>query len=489
MKRKNIYRLLVVTMLALPVTIETAMAQANYTDQIAVENQTISKKAGTTTIDMDFILNNLKLDKNDMLIITPVIVSGQNEVALEPIAVKGTLRHKVLERPFEWKGKTRLSMPAENQVVRRNGTNQTLHYQTTFPFDEWQRQAQLVLKTEVAGCADCTEAQPDKPISGKILPDKFIPDYRMPYIVPEVEPVKQRSERYSAHLNYVVGRHDLLPNFENNAAELAKVDKIIQELKSDKDLTITDFTISGYASPEDTYERNMLLSQLRAESFARYMEKKYGYTRGQLKVEWFGEDWKGLRDAVEKREFADKEAVLRIIDDVPVHDGREKQIMELSGGNTYRWLLAELFPPLRRNDYDIAFVSRAFNVDEAKEIIKTKPNQLSLNEMFLVANTYPENSPQYKEVFDIAAKTFPNSEIAAMNAAVGELRANNPDTAMQHLREFADKPAAMNLLGIAYAQKGDTAGAKQYFDKASAAGNADARHNAGQLQQYIDDNR
>lgn len=487
MKRKSIYLLLTMAVAGL-VAVETAVAQENYTKQITIENQVIAKKSGATSIALEIDLSNLKLNKNDMLIITPVIVSEQNEAELESMAVKGTLRNKVLGRPFEWKGKTHLSMPSENQVIRRNGTRQSLHYEATLPFDEWQRQAQLVLKTEVVGCAGCSEAQPQITVSDKILPDKFIPDYRMPYVVPEVEAVKQRSERYSAHLNYIVGRHDLLPNFENNAAELAKVDKIIQELKSDKDLTITDFTISGYASPEDTEERNLLLSQRRAETFAQYIEKKYGYTRSQFKVEWFGEDWKGLREAVEKRQFADKEAVLRIIDNVPVREGREKQIMDLSGGDTYRWMLSELFPPLRRNDYNIAFVSRAFSVEEAKEIIKTKPKLLSLNEMFLVANTYPQDSPQYKEVFDIACETFPDAETACLNAAVGELRANKPDTALKYLWKFADSPAAMNLTGVAYAQKGDTARAKQYFDKASAAGNADARHNAEQLQQYIDDN-
>lgn len=487
MKRKSISTVFVMTV-ALFALFEAATAQVNYMNQITVENQAVSKRAGTTYIDMDFILNNLRLDKNDMLIITPVVVSGQNEVELESMAVKGSLRNKVLERPFEWKGKTHLSMPAENQVIRRNGTHQSLHYKTTLPFDEWQRQAQLVLKTEVVGCADCSEAQPDKLISQKILPDKFTPNYRMPYVVPEVEPVKQRSERYSAHLNYVVGRHDLLPNFENNAAELAKVDKIIRELKSDKDLTITDFTISGYASPEDTKERNMLLSQRRAETFARYIEKKYGYTRSQFKVEWFGEDWDGLRKAVAASNLANREAIVEIIDNVSDYDARDARIIALDNGQTYNRLLRDFYPSLRRNDYDIAFVSRAFNVDEAKEIIKTKPRLLSLNEMFLVANTYPEDSPQYKEVFDIACETFPNAEVACLNAAVGELRANKADAALRHLQKCPDSPMAMNLTGVAYAQKGDTARAKQFFDKAVRNGNADARYNAEQLKQYIEDN-
>ncbi|WP_436415761.1 OmpA family protein [Petrimonas sp.] len=487
MKRKNIYTLIIAAT-TLFVAFGTTTAQVNYLDQVSVENQTVSKKAGTTNIGMDVNLNNLKLNKNDMLIITPVIVSGQNEVELEPIAVKGTLRNKVLERPFEWKGKTHLAMPAENQLVRRNGTNQSLNYNATLPYADWQRDAQLLLRTEVVGCADCSEAQPDKLISQKILPDKFIPDYRMPYIVPEVEEVKARSETFSAHLNYIVGRHDLLPNFQNNAAELAKVDKIVQELKKDPDLTITDFTISGYASPEDTKERNLLLSQRRAESFARYMENKYGYTRNQFKVEWFGEDWNGLRKAVVASNLINKDAIVDIIDNVPDFDARDARLIALDNGQTYNRLLHDFYPPLRRNDYNIAFISRPFNVEEAKEIIKTRPKLLSLNEMYLVAKTYPEDSPQYKKAFDIACKTFPDAEVACINAAVGELREDNVDDALQHLQKCPDSPAAMNLMGVVYAKKGDTARAKQFFDKAIQAGNADARHNAEQLQQYMDDN-
>ena len=487
MKRKSISTVFVMTV-TLFITFEAATAQVNYMDQITVENQAISKRDGTTNVGMDFILNNLRLGKNDMLIITPVVVSGQNEVKLEPIAVKGSLRNRVLERPFEWKGKMHLAMPAEKQVVRRNGTNQTLHYKTTLPFNEWQRQAQLVLKTEIIGCADCSEAQPDKLVSQKILPDKFIPNYRIPYVVPEVEPVKQRSERYSAHLNYIVGRHDLLPNFENNAAELAKVDKIIRELKSDKDLTITDFTISGYASPEDTEERNMLLSQRRAETFARYIEKKYGYTRSQFKVEWFGEDWNGLRKAVVASNLANKDAIAEIIDNVPDYDARDARIIALDNGQTYNRLLRDFYPPLRRNDYNIAYVSRPFNVEEAKKIIKTRPKLLSLNEMYLVAKTYPEDSPEYKTVFDIACENFPDAEVACINAAVGELRSGKADDALRHLQKCPNSPEAKNLLGVAYTLKGDNERASDYFKQAIQAGNTDARHNAEQLQQYTEDN-
>ena len=182
MKRKNIY-ILFAMMVALFVTMGTASAQINYMEQVAIENQTVLKEGAITTVSLDFILNDLELDKNDLLIITPVIVSTGNEVVLEPVAVKGKLRNKVLERPFEWKGKTRLEMPESNQLVRENGTAQSLRYATSLPFAEWQR-TRLILRGEVIGCADCSEAQPDKLLSQKILPDLLSPPTAYPTSCP-----------------------------------------------------------------------------------------------------------------------------------------------------------------------------------------------------------------------------------------------------------------------------------------------------------------
>ncbi len=485
MKQKTIYAPLAMTAALFAIHGE-ATAQVNYMEQVAVENQTVLKEGAITTARLDFILNDLELDKNDLLVITPVIVSDNNEVPLEPVAVKGKLRNKVLERPFEWKGKTRLEMPEANQLVRENGTAQSLRYRTSLPFAEWQRDARLILRGEVIGCADCSGAQPDKLLSQKILPDRFIPTYRVSYIVPEVEPVKQRSETYSAHLNYRVGRHDLLPEFRDNAAELAKVGNIIRELKGDPDLTITNFTISGYASPEGNYEKNMRLSQRRAETFARYMEKEYGYKRDQFKVRWFGEDWEGLRKAVVASSLAKKDGVVGIIDNVPGHDARDARLTALDDGRTYNELLSDFYPPLRRNDYEVSFVSRPFNVDEAKEVIKTRPRLLSLNEMFMVAKTYEPASKEFKEVFDIAARLYPDEPIAIANSAAADIEGGNNQAAIDRLRRIESDPRAWNNLGVAYARTGELEKAKGWFERAATSGDEDAKHNLEQLEKTME---
>ena len=59
--------------------------------------------------------------------------------------------------------------------------------------------------------------------------------------------------------------------------------------------------------------------------------------------------------------------------------------------------------PYRLYDrYDV----QAFNVAKAREVIKTRPQKLSLQEMYLVAQTYPKGSAEFNNVFDIAVRMF-----------------------------------------------------------------------------------
>ncbi len=168
-------------------------------------------------------------------------------------------------------------------------------------------------------------------------------------------------------------------------------------------------------------------------------------------------------------------------------DARDGKISALDNGTTYNRLLSVFYPPLRRNEYLIAFVSRDFSLEETANIIKSRPKLLSLNEMFLLANTYPENSSQYKEVFDIAANTFPTDATANINAAVGELRANNPDVALERLNKVENNATAWNLMGVAYSMKGELDKAKEYLTRAVNGGNSEATHNLRELNEHIKD--
>ena len=64
--------------------------------------------------------------------------------------------------------------------------------------------------------------------------------------------------------------------------------------------------------------------------------------------------------------------------------------MKLHGGVPYRFMLKNIFPSLRVAICKVSYDIKNFNLEEAKEVIKRRPQNLSLNEMFMVANTYPK---------------------------------------------------------------------------------------------------
>ncbi|WP_211833758.1 OmpA family protein, partial [Porphyromonas levii] len=329
-------------------------------------------------------------------------------------------------------------------------------------------------------CADCFVHE-----DAKVLLTPFVkePVFVLSYITPEVEPVKVRADRHTATFNFVVAKHDLIRDYKNNASEFARVDKVVSEVVKNKDLTVTEFAIEGYASPEGNFESNRALAGRRANAFADYLVSTHGVSKSQFKVTGHGEDWEGLKAAVSKSALSTKSQVLDVIANTPNADARDAKIRAIDGGKTYNDLLTNYYPPLRRTEYVIAYNVRAFSVDEAREVIKTNPKLLSLNEMYLVAKSYPAESKEFKEVFDIAARLYPNEPVAIINASAADIEGGNYQAAIDRLSKLSNNAAALNNMGVAYAKMGDADRAMECFNKAIELGSSEAMANLKELSE------
>lgn len=480
MKTKNIIYLIIAFFTAIP----GAYAQDAQLSGIVIENETAVKQGDMVSLSFDVTLDALEVKRNNMLVLTPVLKSNENNhesLALDPVVVAGKKRAKVLRRknvlgePLPLEG-----TPAE-VVTRKNRTEQSVHYNITIPYRSWMQDASLLLRHEESGCADCISLAGEELIVSNLLPAPYQPVYRLTYIMPEAE-VKTRSDRHTATFNFVVDRWELRRDYKGNAAKFNEVDRIVNDIRNNPDFDITEFTIDGYASPEGSAPHNRMLAENRAKSFADYLVSKFNISRDRFTVTGHGEDWEGLKKAVEASNIADKAEILRIIAGVSNPDARDAELKKLSGGETYRTLLGNYYPPLRRTEYVVAYNVRGFDVDEAKEIIKTNPKLLSLNEMYLVAQTYPVESAEFSEVFDIAVRLYPDSDIAILNSASADIEGGNMDGAIARMNKIADNPKVWNNLGVAYARKSDFDKAKEYFEKAAAEGDNDARANLEELR-------
>ena len=105
-------------------------------------------------------------------------------------------------------------------------------------------------------------------------------------------------------------------------------------------------------------------------------------------------------------------------------------------------MLTMWYPALRHSDYHIKYKVRPFNVEEAKDIIKTRPQLLSQNEMYMVAQTYEPGSHEFNEIMEIAVRMFPNDPTANLNAACIRLNAGDAAGAKPYLDKAGDSEEA-----------------------------------------------
>ena len=128
------------------------------------------------------------------------------------------------------------------------------------------------------------------------------------------------------------------------------------------------------------------------------------------------------------------------------------KLREFRGGIPYQYLLRSVYPKLRVAICKVNYEVKNFKVDEAREVFKKRPQNLSLDEMFLVANSYPENSLEFLEVFETAARMYPEDEVAGINAAVASLSRNDLVSAERYLKRVnlkRNQPVYDNAPGLA----------------------------------------
>lgn len=461
-------------------------AKENYLEQIKVDNLRVNKSNGSVHVNMTIVLDDLKINSNDQIILHPYfadMTSGEVIEQLPPFRVYGRRRGIVIKR-MNGMGLDGSDIYV-SQIERKNGTAQSIDYKYSFPLESWIYNANLLFAENVYACAGCMVKEEKKNISEKPLIEKpYIPNYLLSSIIPEVEPVKARAERHTACINFLLDKSDILRNYKNNNAELDSVDKVISAVANNKDLTITHFEIVGYTSPEAPVSYNKSLAARRADALANYIVKTHGVSRNQFTVNGFGEDWNTLKANLSPL-MKFRNEVIDIIENTPNPDDRDSKIVALDSGETYKLLLNSYYPALRRTEYSIAYNVRAFNIEEAKVLLKKNPKLLSLNEMYLVAKTYPFASKEYDEVYDIAAAAYPNEPTAVINVTSAFIRNKEYKKAIQLLSKLKNNADALNNLGIAYAYLGEDSAARDCFEKAAKLGCEKASRNLNELLKML----
>ena len=356
-------------------------------------------------------------------------------------------------------------------IKKDKNATQQVGYQVSVPYRKWMDRASLVVAEDTCQCGEVSKGNSILLAQADLV---FTP--RLAYISPQAETRKARALSGEAYLDFPVNKTVIYPEYRRNTAELAKIRATIDTIRTDKDFSITRISLKGYASPEGRYAANVRLSEGRTDALKDYLMGEYGFEASLFRTNAGAENWAGLRKYVAQSGLADKEAILAIIDSEEEPDAKEQRIRREHAAS-YRILLQDCYPALRRTDYTVDYVIRGFNVEEAKEVIKTRPQNLSLQEMFAVAQTYQPGSEEFNHVFDVAVRLYPADPIANLNAANALLERKEAAQALKFLDKAGDTPQADNARGVAMILLERYDEAERYLHRAAQAGVSEANEN------------
>lgn len=427
-------------------------------------------------IDLNLLLDceQITISSNEQLEVQPVLIQGKDTLWLPSLTLTGNIREKVNHRLASLGKATTFGFANYNTKQLNESGHTKIAYSQQFPFQNWMYGSQLILQSTVTGCAECQRELEDIPLS--YIPRKMA----VSYIVPQPER-KVRHKNVSLFLNFHQGKSDILPNYMDNRTELAKIDSLMAELSTDPYVNVDSITLIGYASPEGKYDYNTRLSGNRAMSLKKHMEINNTQKRYTIRTIAASEDWEGLRKEIVDTDIPYRAQIMYAIDSIADPDARDAYIRKLDGGVTYNDLLRNYYPPLRRVVCDAGFLVKPFTTEQAKERLSTHPEQLSLNEMYLIAQSYPAGSPQFNELFVEMLSLFPDNEVARNNLAAVAIDSGDYERAKSCLESVQHSPAVQNNMGILFLREGKLNEAKQCFEKASAAGCKEATQNLQEI--------
>lgn len=168
--------------------------------------------------------------------------------------------------------------------------------------------------------------------------------------------IRDGSRSMNCYLTYPQGGAKVLRDFGDNAGELRKLDGFLQQVFRDSLIYVDSIRLCGYCSIEGSWDVNERLARSRALGFCNYLDERYSLlSRYPVRVDWVAEDWDKLAEMVAASDMASRNAVLALIRDVDVFQGREKELMDLNGGDPYRHMAKAFFPALRRVEITVSY--------------------------------------------------------------------------------------------------------------------------------------
>ena len=432
--------------------------------QVKVSNVEVKQNGNKAEITFDAQIDKDAAGGNYKLVMTPVMFNGSKSLTLAPIEV-GNRRTRILDARNN-------VVPVPNTLMTANGKSE--HYKAVADYQSWLSGADMRLDMVKIGC--CSDhTLPSMTLASSVVPGEVIVPKKPVVETPEASSVRasgivmilEKNASLPAKYDQITpsvpvrldrvnvvferGSSVLNPSLYDNYRELQN---IISAISSSADfLAGKKIEITGYASPEGTQSGNYYLAERRALAVRDYILANVSSLRtSNFDVVNGGENWEELYKMVQESQMPNHWQVLDVIERIPTYTdhsnklSRKKILMDMNGGNTWRYMLANFFPRLR------SAVSVTIYMKNGE-------------------------APVYA-----TAQSANDAALVKINRAIDLIGERNTSLALVFLAQVEDDPRAWNPMAVCYFLENNIAKAKEYFRKSADAGYTEARGNLNQIQ-------
>lgn len=370
--------------------------------------------------------------------------------------------------------------PDATVLRKKNGKNLDIDYLQTMKYEPWMDKAVLKLRRLSCAC-DRMTVRGEEIVAAfkKEVPQiKLFPVYLLP---PADNSIKIREEKGSAYLCFLVNKWDILPDYMSNPAELQKIHNSVNIVRNDSNVTIRKMVVEGYASPEGSYSRNIMLSERRTDALNNYLLRT-GMTKGiRMEAVGKGENWEGfIKYLRENMNVPQRDKLLTIATSNIAPDEKEAR-MNKEAYEGYKYCLDNVFPSLRCTKYTVEYTVRPFTLEESEQVFETRPVNLNINEIYRLADKYAGNEEKYSAIIRKAYLLYPNDSYINLTMAYLSIQRGNAVEAEEYLGKVNSCPEKTMNEGIIAYMKGDLDRAIQLVETARRKGLPEA---SKQLEEF-----
>lgn len=257
--------------------------------------------------------------------------------------------------------------------------------------------------------------------------------------------VELRDTEGEMHLTFPVGKSKLNLSLGNNTAEIHAMLVDISTIENDPNMTLKQFSISGYASPEGRYESNKRLAQARVDATMSYIMQMINPDLSKNAEKITNSEVASWDEVVQllrnDNRMDEADALQGVIDRYKGLDARSAAAARLP---FYRSIIVpEYLPQLRRVSYAITYSRyRPLTDEEILELYTKNPAGLSKYQYYRLYSVRQDSTRE--EILRNALAAHPDFVVAATDLADIVLsRDENPIDILEPF--FADKEKSNKL--------------------------------------------